>query len=286
MARRPSFRVRRADAPLRGRLVAARDKSITHRAILLGALADGETRIEAPLAASADVARTVAAAERLGASVNRDGDALLVRGPVRRETSPWDLDAGASGTTARLLLGVLAGLGAASRLDGDRSLRRRPMARVTRRLAAMGARFSGAADALPVELLPGGALVGVDHELEVASAQVSSACLLAGLFASGTTRVTVPGPCRDHTERMFAAFSIPVRRDGRTSAVDGPVAPSPARLRVPVDLSSALYPAVLALLVPGSDLLLEEVGVNPTRTGALDVLTRMGADLAEEAPRR
>ncbi len=286
MAGRPAFRVRRAETPLRGRLVAARDKSITHRAILLGALADGESRIEAPLAASADVARTVAAAERLGATVTLDGDALLVRGPVRRESAPWDLDAGASGTTARLLLGVLAGLGEACRLDGDPGLRRRPMARVTRRLVAMGARFSGPADALPIELLPGGSLAGVDHELEVASAQVASACLLAGLFASGTTRVTVPGPCRDHTERMFASFSIPVRRDGRTSAVEGPVAPSPARLRVPVDLSSALYPAVLSLLVPDSELLLEEVGVNPTRTGGLDVLARMGADVGTEAPRR
>lgn len=282
---RPAYLVRGGGGPLRGACRAARDKSISHRAILLGGFAAGETVIEDPLDAI-DVARSLDVVHRLGAwSTVRDGR-LIVRGPVRPETGPWDLDAGASGTTARLALGLLAGQNVAARLDGGAGLRRRPMDRVTTPLAAMGARFRGDARTLPLQLAPGPGLRGFDHRLTVASAQVATACLFAGLFAEGETSVTVPGPCRDHTERMLPAFGVPVRRDGSTSVVSGPATLSPARIHVPVDLSSALYPLVAALLIPGSDLVLEGVGVNPTRTGALEVLARMGADITIGAERQ
>lgn len=269
--------------PLRGRLRPASDKSITHRGLILGALARGTTVVRGALDAE-DVTATLRCIAALGAGVVRRADRVEVTGPVAALAAgrgpPAALDCGESGTTARLLLGAAAGRGIAARFDGAPALRARPMARVLRPLAAMGARFVPAGgDALPVELLPGERLVGCLHRPSVASAQVKSALLLAGLTADGVTEVREPEPSRDHTERMLPAFAVAVERGPRFARLTGPCALAAAEIDVPGDLSAALYFGVAALLLPGSDVVLEDVGVNPTRTGALDLLRAMGAQI-------
>jgi 3-phosphoshikimate 1-carboxyvinyltransferase len=290
------LRVRRS-GPLVGDLEVPGDKSVSHRALMLAALADGETLIRG-FSGGEDNRSTAAALRALGVVIEERGAAVRVRGAGLHglRPTPGVLDCGNSGTTMRLLCGLLCGPGFAARLDGDETLRRRPMRRVAEPLERMGARLRGAPGARagdlypPLEiagLAPGARLAAIDYALPVASAQVKSAVLLAGLFADGVTRVREPGASRDHTERMMAFLGLPLCRAPGEAAIDGAaVAPFPARpLEVPGDLSSAAFLLAAATLVPGSRVRLRGVGVNPTRGGILDVLGAMGAAVAREAER-
>ena len=268
------------------------DKSISHRALLLGALACGTSRIEG-LLEGADVRATRAALEALGVVVERTAGVVEVAGlGVGGLQAPSDvIDLGNSGTGVRLLMGVLAGHDFSAFLTGDASLRRRPMGRVGEPLAAMGAGFTTSPGGrLPLVVTGPPRLQPLQWESPIASAQVKSAILLAGLHAAGRTSVTEPALSRDHTENMLAAMGATVGRetldDGRRRvAVDGEPELAPLRLTVPADPSSAAFPLVAALLVPGSTVRLPGVGLNPTRTGLLDVLARMGADIVVEERR-
>ena len=261
---------------LRGTLRMPGDKSISHRAALLGAIAHGTTRVAGFLHAD-DCLATLRCLRRLGVPIEETPEHLVIRGG--RLGEPEDvLDVANSGTTIRLLAGVLAGQPFHSVLTGDASIRRRPMDRITGPLRRMGARISGRAGGRLAPLsIEGGDLRGVAHATSVASAQVKSAILLAGLFADGETVVREPSLSRDHTERMLAVFGVPVARDGLTVRLRGPVSPEGATVRIPGDLSSAAYFLVAAACVPGSEVIVEDVGLNPTRTGLLDILRRMGA---------
>ena len=281
---------RRKERPLGGTLRVPGDKSISHRALILSALAPGRSELT-NINTGADVRCTAVAIQRLGVTcVVEDGD-LARGGSMSRavvEGSGWGglrepeavVDVGNSGTTIRTLLGVCAGMPALTIITGDASIRRRPMLRVVVPLRQMGATIDGRDHGEHAPLtVRGGDLTGIDHELPVASAQVKTALLLAGLNASGTTEVTEPGVSRDHTERMLAAAGADIRVEGRTVRVTGGGELRPLDRAIPGDISSALFLIAAALLVPGSDLTLENVGLNPTRTAALDVLTQMGADI-------
>ena len=267
--------------PLRGSLRVPGDKSISHRALMLGAIAEGDTRVSGFLAGE-DTHATLAALAQMGVRVERpEATQLTVHGAglhgLRAPALPLDL--GNSGTSARLFAGLLAGQHFDSELTGDASLSRRPMRRVVDPLSAMGARIScSAAGTLPISIRGGAHLAGMEHELPVASAQLKSALLLAGLYADGATCVREPAVTRDHTERMLEYFGCPVHyRDGLIC-----VSPHPLlgrHVQVPGDLSSAAFFMVAATVVPGSDLLLEGVGVNPTRSAAIEILRSMGADI-------
>lgn len=284
---------RPAEGPLEGTVRVPGDKSVSHRAVLFAAMSDGSCRLTGVLD-SEDVRSTIGAVRELGARVDEvaarpDGLELSVTGWGRRgPVEPRDaVDCGNSGTTARLLLGVLAGYDIRVTLDGDSSLRKRPMRRVTDPLTTMGAHFNGSdQDRLPLTVR-GGALRALRYEMTIASAQVKTAVLLAGLRAAGRTTVIEPAPSRDHTERLLPAFGIGVGRDIRENScwVDGPAVLMASDLRVPGDPSSAAFLTGAALLVPGSDVVLPDVALNPTRTGFVRVLQAMGADIAVEALR-
>jgi len=277
--------------PLRGDVPVPGDKSISHRALMLGGLAIGTTEIRG-LLLGADVRATAAAMESLGVAIEREATVWRVHGQgVGGLVEPPDvLDLGNSGTSARLLLGVLTGLPGTAILTGDESLRRRPMNRVTRPLTEMGARFMGrTGERLPLAIAGRAEPMPLDYALPVASAQVKSAVLLAGLAAPGVTRVLEPQDTRDHTERMLRAFGAEVtvtREDGgrRTRLVGQPELTGRA-ITVPADPSSAAFPLVAALLVPGSSLRLPGIGINPHRTGLLTTLREMGAALRLEDER-
>lgn len=255
---------------------------------MLGSIADGETEISGFLE-GADALATLRAFRRLGVEIDGPrGGRVRIRGVGRDGLRPADapLDMGNSGTSMRLLCGLLAGQRFASTLVGDASLSRRPMRRVTEPLAEMGAQIETAGeDTAPLRITPAAELVGIDYRLPVASAQVKSSLLLAGLYARGQTCVTEPAPTRDHTERMLAAFGCPVARDGARVCVEGGARLRGCRLEIPADISSAAFFLVGASIAPGSDLTLEHVGINPTRTGVIDILRAMGADIRIEAPR-
>ncbi len=275
--------------PLQGRVEVPGDKSVTHRAIMLGGLARGETVIRGYLP-SDDCLRTLAALRALGRviedvdSSNRPTLRIKGSGPLRE---PDDvIDCGNSGTTLRLLTGLVAGHPMCTVLTGDASLRRRPMGRVVEPLRAMGAHIVGREEGRFAPLaVAGQRLKGIDVRLPMASAQVKSAVLLAGLAAEGRTAVTEPARSRDHTERMLGVFGVPLRVDGLTVSLEGPVSLAAADIEVPGDVSSAAFLIAAALLVPRSELVIERVGANPTRTGFLDVLKAMGASVAIEGVR-
>lgn len=264
------------------------DKSISHRAIMLGALAEGTSQISGFLE-GADNLCTLQAFRDLGVPITRPGPGAVqitgvgLRG-LRAATHP--LDMGNSGTAMRLMTGLLAGQTFTSTLMGDASLSRRPMQRVTRPLAQMGAQITPTAAGTAPLQIQGTALHGIDYILPVASAQVKSALLLAGLYATGTTHVTEPAPTRDHTERMLQSFGVTVQRSGSRMSLTGGQTLRAVDLTVPADLSSAAFFLVGASLCPGADLLLEHVGINPTRTGVLDILRLMGADIMCLNPRQ
>lgn len=266
------------------------DKSIAHRYALLAAIADGTSRITG-YAPGADCAATLACVEALGASIRRLADGTLEiagRGPRGLRAPASFLDARNSGTTMRLLAGVLAAHSFDAVIIGDASLSRRPMRRVIEPLARMGGRVSAAeGDRPPLRISPpaGGALVGIEYELPVASAQVKSAVLLAGLQAEGTTVVREKTPTRDHTERAFGAFDVSLKKGEGSIAVAGGQHPRAQVLHVPGDLSSAAFFGIAAAALPGSEVHLTGVGLNPTRTGWLEVLERAGARI-ERRPER
>ncbi|GAA5334852.1 MULTISPECIES: 3-phosphoshikimate 1-carboxyvinyltransferase [Thermus] len=267
--------------PLRGALRVPGDKSVTHRGLMLLALAEGEGRLFYPLKAG-DTLSTARVLKALGAEIVEEGPHFRVRGRGLRLKEPEDvLDCGNAGTLMRLLLGILAGQeGVFAVLTGDSSLRRRPMGRVVEPLRAMGAQVDGREGGRRAPLaVRGGPLRGIRYALPVPSAQVKSALLLAGLFAEGVTEVEEPVPTRDHTERLFRHFGLPLRVEGNRVQTEK-ASPFPAKdLLVPGDFSSAAFFLVAALIVPGSEVVVEGVGLNPTRTGLLQVLSSMGADL-------
>jgi 3-phosphoshikimate 1-carboxyvinyltransferase len=267
---------------LAGRAALPGDKSVSHRAALLGAIAEGATEIHGYLEAE-DCLRTVTAVAALGADVTRKGPGhyRIVGAGLAGLGEPADvLDCGNSGTTARLLLGVLAGQPFSSVLSGDESLRRRPMGRVAEPLRRMGASILGRADGtrLPLLVRGGSPLRAIEYATPVASAQVKSAILLAGLYADGPVTVTEPAPSRDHSEIMLAAFGARLARTDRSVTLHpGPLAGT--TVRVPGDISSAAFLLVAGAIVPEARVTLDSVGVNPTRTGVLDALAAMGARL-------
>lgn len=269
--------------PLTGTVQVPGDKSISHRALMLAALAEGSSSISG-LNEGEDVDRTSAALAALGAVVRGTEGSSLVHVEGWGERGPHEptgvIDAGNSGTTARVLLGLIANLDGSAVIAGDVSLSARPMLRVVAPLRAMGASIDGRdhGDRLPLTIR-GGRLSGMDHSVAVASAQVKSALLLAGLNATGHTSVTEPASSRDHTENMLRAAGVRLDIGVATVTIKGGQKVAPMRWEVPGDISSAMYLIVAATLVPGSDLTIRAVGLNPTRTGALRVLEEMGADI-------
>jgi 3-phosphoshikimate 1-carboxyvinyltransferase len=272
---------------LRGEIRVPGDKSISHRAVILGAIARGTTWVRGFLP-SDDCLRTVRAFRQMGVVIEEADQGLRIdgKGPAGLSEPGDILDMGNSGTSARLLTGLLSGQLFFSVLTGDASLRKRPMGRVVEPLRRMGARISGRGDGgyLPLAVSPGG-LKGIAYSLPVASAQVKSGLMLAGLFAEGETILTEPVATRDHTERLLHFFGADVRQDGGRIRLIGGQALSARELAVPGDISSAAFFIVGASIIPRSDLRLQGVGVNPTRTGLLDVLTQMGASVELENPR-
>lgn len=273
--------------PLRGSLRPPADKSISHRAALIGAMADGETTIENYLD-SADTTSTLAAVAACGARVEGPGvddveGRVRIRGVGLRGADPATIDVGNAGTLLRLLPGWLAGQPRGRwTLDGDKSIRRRPVDRIAVPLTLMGARLSCREDRLPPLEVEAAPLRGIEYELPVASAQVKSCLLFAGLLADGSTWVGEPLRSRDHTERMLAAAGANVAWLRGGVEVVSAKHLELGEMAVPADFSSAAFFLVGALLVPGSEVVLEEVGVNPTRTGLLRVLERMGAEIDVE----
>lgn len=265
---------------LRGDVTPPGDKSISHRAAIFNAIAEGEARIE-NYGSGADLASTLRVLRGLGADITAGGGGLLIRGGALAEPDGV-LNTGNSGTTIRLMAGVLAGQPFSSVMTGDRSIRSRPMARIVEPLRAMGAQVDGRGGGRLAPLVfRGGGLRGIRYRMPVASAQVKSALLLAGLFAEGETVLEQPAVSRDHTELMFRAMGVDVIEDGLT------VTARPGRLRaldvtVPADISSAAYWLVAAVCHPDAEVRVRNVGVNPTRTGILDVLEMMGADVRIE----
>jgi len=272
--------------PLRGSFRVPGDKSITHRALLLGAWAEGETTVRGANA-GADCAALAKAVGALGAVVRAESEdskeRVLYR--LRGTAGHWEeplgpLDLGNSGTAFRLLAGSVATADVFAVLDGDRSLRRRPMGRIVEPLRRMGTRVDGAGQGTRAPLaIRGGGLTGIRHASRVASAQVKSAILLAGLGALGETWVEEPRPSRDHTERLLPWFGGRLLTDGARVGVAGPATLRGTEVEVPGDFSAAAFWIVAALIVPGSEIEITDVGLNPRRTGLLRVLERMGADV-------
>nr|WP_089219199.1 3-phosphoshikimate 1-carboxyvinyltransferase [Sphingomonas laterariae] len=276
-----------APAPLAGRVRVPGDKSISHRSLMLSALAVGESVVEGLLEGE-DVLATAAAMRAMGATITRGDDGrwrihgVGVGGLLQPQTA---LDMGNSGTSTRLLMGLIASHPITATFVGDASLSKRPMGRVTDPLGLMGAEFTTSPGGrLPLTMRGICPAVPIEYRLPVASAQVKSAILLAGLNAPGITRVIEPVPTRDHSERMLRGFganlTVEEAADGtRTISIHGEAELKPQAITVPGDPSSAAFPVVAALLVPGSDVTVENVGLNPTRAGLYEVLRAMGGDI-------
>jgi 3-phosphoshikimate 1-carboxyvinyltransferase len=269
--------------PLRGSLRPPSDKSISHRAALIAAMGEGKTPIEGYLDA-ADTRSTLGAVEALGARVaGSPEDGLQIEGVGLRGAGPATIDVGNAGTLLRLLPGWLSGqVGKSWALDGDESIRRRPVDRIAVPLREMGARLTARDDRLPPLEIEGASLHGITYEMPIASAQVKSCLLFAGLLAEGETRVIEPLSSRDHSERMLAAAGASIERDGSAVVVRPAESLEPGPITVPADISSAAFFIVAALLVPGSEVTLHSVNVNPTRTGLLTILERMGAEIERD----
>ncbi|WP_291193510.1 3-phosphoshikimate 1-carboxyvinyltransferase [Frateuria sp.] len=273
--------ISRPAGPLRGTLAVPGDKSVSHRALMLGALAEGDSHIRGFLEGE-DTRATAAVFAQLGVSIETPAPGeRLVHGVglhgLRAAGRP--LDCGNAGTGMRLLTGLLAGQAFDSTLVGDESLSRRPMRRVTEPLERMGARIDTREGLPPLHLHGGRRLEGIRYESPVASAQVKSALLLAGLYSQGETEVLEPHPTRDYTERMLAAFGWPIDFAPGRARLAGGYTLHATDVQVPADFSSAAFFLVAASLAPGSDLLLRAVGLNPRRTGLLQALRLMGADI-------
>lgn len=266
---------------LRGTLIIPGDKSISHRSIMFGSLAEGDTEIRGFLYGE-DCLSTVGAFRKMGISIDVSEETITVHGKgLYGLTAPQDIiDVGNSGTTIRLLSGILAGQSFSTVLTGDDSIRKRPMSRVIQPLSIMGANIAGQNNntLAPLEVT-GTPLHAISYVSPVASAQVKSAILLAGLYADGWTEVIEPSLSRNHTELMLRSFGAEVVCEGNVSRVKGKPVLKGQTILVPGDISSAAYLLVAASIIPNSEVYLKNVGLNPTRTGILDVLWEMGADL-------
>ena len=254
------------------------DKSISHRAVMLGALAEGKTTIRGFLP-GADCLSTIECFRRMGVTIEREGDLVTVygKGWYGLEEPRQRLDVGNSGTTIRLMTGIIATQPFHAVLEGDESIAKRPMRRVVGPLREMGAKIDGRQNGEYTPLaIRGGKLHGISYRSPVASAQVKSAILLAGLQAEGTTSVEEPYLSRDHTERMLQAFGIDVQRAGNRVSVSGGQTLRGREIVVPGDISSAAFLIAAVMMVPGSSLVIEQVGINPTRSGIIDVVRAMG----------
>lgn len=269
---------------LTGELPVPGDKSISHRAVMFGALADGITRVRGCLMGE-DVRRTVGAFRAMGITIDINDQhtgRLVISGSgldgLSTPSAPIDL--GNSGTSMRLLSGILAGAGIEATLVGDASLSRRPMRRIADPLNRMGARIETGIDGTPpLKITRGPRLHAIDYAMPMASAQVKSAVLLAGLFAEGVSRVTEPAVTRDHTERMLRGFGVELEVEGNRVSLRGGQRLHATAVDVPADISSAAFFLVGASIAAGSDLVLPAVGINPTRTGILEILEAMGAHI-------
>lgn len=265
---------------LNGEIKVPGDKSISHRAIMLGSIAEGKTNISGFLEGE-DCLRTLEIFRQLGVAIERNGSDVVIESPGMAywKTPENELYAGNSGTTARLMLGILAASNVESVLTGDQYLSKRPMKRVTGPLALMGANIT--AEGSDSDLLPlcikGGPLRGIQYKMPVASAQVKSAILFAGLQAEGKVTVQEDAISRDHTERMLQQFGVNLHKEGNTVTLEGGQTLAGTDVVVPGDISSAAFFMVAAAMVPGSEVTFKDVGLNPTRTGILDVLQAMGA---------
>lgn len=269
----------RPAARLRGRLAVPGDKSIAHRALIVNALSGGPATVEVR-SPGADVLSTAACLRTLGVRVDASTEGAVTRfrltgAPTRDAT----LDCGNSGTSMRLLAGALAGLPLRVVLDGDASLRTRPMERVASLLRAAGAEVTTTDGHAPMTVVGSVSLAATTHRLPVASAQLLGAACLAALHADGETRIASPGPTRDHTERMLAAAGVAIRREDHVTTITGPARPRPLSRVVPGDISSAAPWLVAGALNPDADLAVTGVGLNPTRTALIEVLRRAGADI-------
>ncbi len=277
--RQDKFRLRPGGS-LRGTLSVPGDKSISHRAVMLASIAGGTSYIRNWLAAG-DTEATLGAMLDLGADIERHEDtALTIHGGELREASQ-PLNLMNAGTGIRLLAGIMVGQPFPSVLDGSVQLRRRPMERITAPLREMGADIIAANDACPLRIQPA-QLHGIEYDMPIASGQVKSAVLLAGLFADSPTTVSQPGPARDHTERMLRSMGVNITEDDETGnclTIHPNGALKPLNITVPGDFSSAAFLLVAGLLVPDSELTIRGVNLNPTRTGLLDVLGEMGSDI-------
>ena len=274
-------RVLQSKKPLRGEISVPGDKSIGHRAVIFGSIAHGPSRVS-NLSCGEDNQRTVQAFKDLGVKISTQGETLHIEGKGWEElTAPKHIiDCGNSGTTMRLLCGVLAGRPFRTVLDGDQSLRRRPMQRVIEPLTRMGAHLAGreGTGLAPLEI-DGTNLEGIEYPMPVASAQVKSAILLAGLQAGGVTTVEEPQSSRNHTELMIKGFGGEVALNGRRVSIKGGQTLHGMHVRIPGDISSAAFFLVAAALVPGSQVVVRRIGINPTRDGVIEILRRMGADI-------
>ncbi|MEK4028972.1 3-phosphoshikimate 1-carboxyvinyltransferase [Pseudobacillus sp. FSL P4-0506] len=277
--------LRLTNSPLNGRVEVPGDKSISHRSVMFGALAEGKTTIRHFLKGE-DCLRTIDCFRKLGVNIEETDEEIVVYG------TGWNgliepseiLDAGNSGTTTRLLLGILAGRPFHSVLIGDESIAKRPMDRVVAPLTSMGAKINGRSNGRFTPLaIDGSKLSPIRYELPVASAQVKSALLFAALQTEGETVITEPQPTRDHTEKMIKQFGGEVTRRGNDIVVQGGQSFKGTSVYVPGDISSAAFFLAAGAMVPGSEVILENVGLNPTRTGIIDVLVQMGADIQIEA---
>ncbi len=267
---------------LRGRIRVPGDKSISHRSIMLGSLAEGTTEVTGFLEGE-DALATLASFRAMGVQIDgpKDGKVTVHGVGMHGLKAPEeDVYLGNSGTSIRLLSGLLAGQNFASTLTGDKSLSGRPMKRVTDPLAQMGAEIDSNEGKPPLKIKGGSALKGINYKLPMASAQVKSCVLLAGLYAKGTTTVVEPAPTRDHTERMLSGMGYKVDVQGDTVTIEGGGKLTATNIDVPADISSATFFMVGAAISEGSDLTLTHVGINPTRTGVINILRLMGADIS------
>lgn len=271
--------------PFQKTIMVPGDKSISHRAIMFGSIAKGTTTIEGFLP-GADCLSTIACFEKLGVQVERTSatSVNVIGKSIDGLQAPASvLDVGNSGTTIRLMMGILAGTTFTSELIGDSSIGRRPMDRVVKPLRQMGAKIAGKENGKFTPLtIEGSSLQGITYESPVSSAQVKSAILLAGLTASGKTTVLEPSTSRDHTERMLGAFGVQVDQLSNGVSLSGDQSLTATNVIVPGDISSAAFFLAAALMVPGSTITIEKVGLNPTRTGIIDVFRAMGADITVE----
>ncbi|PHA03698.1 3-phosphoshikimate 1-carboxyvinyltransferase [Bacillus pseudomycoides] len=277
-------RLTKLKSGLNGTIFVPGDKSISHRAVMFGAIAEGTTKITNFLQGE-DCLSTIACFQKLGIKIEQNGNDVTVYGKgLQKLVEPTEvLDVGNSGTTIRLMLGILANASFHCTVIGDSSIGKRPMKRVTEPLRQMGAKIDGRKDGQFTPLsIRGGNIKGIHYYSPVASAQVKSAILLAGLQGEGVTTVTEPLQSRDHTERMLRAFGCCVTVDGLTVSLEGGQKLSAVNIEVPGDISSAAFFLVAGAIVPKSKIVLKNVGLNPTRTGILDVLSQMGANLSIE----